>query len=446
MTGLQVATFPWDPKEAAPTQHNTPTVPSNAGNTGSYNASTSMNQPAASSQLPAGMREANGPVNPHIKQEPQDESRRMNNPVPVPRPSYQPTPGSTTAAQNAAAHLSANYGNRAAESIAAITSGMRGNQPTGAPQQPNYGQQQMQSQQQNYSQMSQQQMAYSQAAQQQAMQNMRGQMPMPMQQRQPHLQQPGPQMSREQYNKMMSEQQELQKQQSIPGAGGQGQGTSMTTDAYRKMMAEQSTEARQRILQAQGQQRMQTQNPQNGQQNHSGLPKSQHDGAGDMDDSAALVMNGDQVMGTVEIDNFIRSRIEANGRAMEGGGLFLPLSQANKLSKKKARKGKGVAAAQVDGGDEDDDDEDLKKEDVDEDAINSDLDDPDDGQEDEDEDEDGGHIMLCVYDKVQRVKNKWYVSFLAVESGCPTSWIVCLAYPTSWIVCLACPTSWIDCV
>ena len=43
----------------------------------------------------------------------------------------------------------------------------------------------------------------------------------------------------------------------------------------------------------------------------------------------------------------------------------------------------------------------------DEDAINSDLDDPDDNLDDDDEDEDGGHIMLCMYDKVQRVKNKW---------------------------------------
>jgi transcription initiation factor TFIIA large subunit len=31
--------------------------------------------------------------------------------------------------------------------------------------------------------------------------------------------------------------------------------------------------------------------------------------------------------------------------------------------------------------------------------------------EEEDEDEGMGHIMLCMYDKVQRVKNKWYVSF-----------------------------------
>jgi transcription initiation factor TFIIA large subunit len=60
----------------------------------------------------------------------------------------------------------------------------------------------------------------------------------------------------------------------------------------------------------------------------------------------------------------------------------------------------------MDGGDDDD----VKAEELDEDAINSDLDDPDEGlNEEEDEDEGMGHIMLCMYDKVQRVKNKWYV-------------------------------------
>jgi transcription initiation factor TFIIA large subunit len=50
----------------------------------------------------------------------------------------------------------------------------------------------------------------------------------------------------------------------------------------------------------------------------------------------------------------------------------------------------------------------VKDEELDEDAINSDLDDPDDGLNDEEDDEDSmGHIMLCMYDKVQRVKNKW---------------------------------------
>ena len=69
--------------------------------------------------------------------------------------------------------------------------------------------------------------------------------------------------------------------------------------------------------------------------------------------------------------------------------------------------------AQLDGGNDSDDDDDKVgiKDDPDiddEDAINSDLDDPDDNVPDETEEEGNqGEVMLCTYDKVQRVKNKW---------------------------------------
>ncbi|ODQ66516.1 transcription factor IIA, alpha/beta subunit [Nadsonia fulvescens var. elongata DSM 6958] len=45
----------------------------------------------------------------------------------------------------------------------------------------------------------------------------------------------------------------------------------------------------------------------------------------------------------------------------------------------------------------------------DSDGINSDLDDSEDelNSNDEEDDDDGGMIILCLYDKVQRVKNKW---------------------------------------
>ncbi|KAK9238628.1 transcription factor IIA, alpha/beta subunit [Lipomyces kononenkoae] len=45
----------------------------------------------------------------------------------------------------------------------------------------------------------------------------------------------------------------------------------------------------------------------------------------------------------------------------------------------------------------------------DSDAINSDLDDPEDeiNSQDDEENEDSGMIMLCLYDKVTRTKNKW---------------------------------------
>lgn len=43
----------------------------------------------------------------------------------------------------------------------------------------------------------------------------------------------------------------------------------------------------------------------------------------------------------------------------------------------------------------------------DEDAINSDLDDPDEDDNNNDDDDESPQIMLCMYDKVQRTKNKW---------------------------------------
>lgn len=134
---------------------------------------------------------------------------------------------------------------------------------------------------------------------------------------------------------------------------------------------------------------------------------AQNDGAADNDSGIlnAIDAEGKFVeIGRVQIDALIRSKIEANGRAMEGGGLMLPLSaRPKKLTSTINRK-------RVSGGDAADDDDDVKS-DPDEDAINSDLDDPDDDNlnEEEEEDAEGANMMLCMYDKVQRVKNKWYV-------------------------------------
>ena len=113
----------------------------------------------------------------------------------------------------------------------------------------------------------------------------------------------------------------------------------------------------------------------------------------------------------------IRQQVVEMSREMEGGGLMLPLSEHSKrpLSKKpRSSRAPPNAIAQLDGLDDSDDDDDksgIKDEDLDvddEDAINSDLDDPDDNVIDETEEEGNqGEVMLCTYDKVQRVKNKW---------------------------------------
>ena len=146
---------------------------------------------------------------------------------------------------------------------------------------------------------------------------------------------------------------------------------------------------------------------------------------------------------THEADLTLRQQVEQMNRSMEGGGLMMPLADQPKLPQVKKRKAVNTVVAsphssysilaaaqssdsnnvaripQMDGDEEDDDDDkagikDELKDDLfdddedDEDAINSDLDDPDDNViEEEPEDGRPQQIMLCTYDKVARVKNKW---------------------------------------
>jgi transcription initiation factor TFIIA large subunit len=131
-----------------------------------------------------------------------------------------------------------------------------------------------------------------------------------------------------------------------------------------------------------------------------------------------------------EVDQTLREQVDQMSLAMEGGGLMMPLSEQPQHSQEGTRKaGQHMVAAssssslgrilpfpqsviaQYDGLKESDDehikgDPDL---DDDEDAINSDLDDPEENIVEDEGDEEGkqGQIMLCTYDKVQRVKNKW---------------------------------------
>jgi transcription initiation factor TFIIA large subunit len=147
------------------------------------------------------------------------------------------------------------------------------------------------------------------------------------------------------------------------------------------------------------QQRMQQvqQAPRPGQPN--GLPPSQLDGPGDEAEEASPVL-----MDRAQIDEHLHAQIAARAKQMEGGGLMLPLKQATKDRSLAGKRSTADGPAQLDGGLDDD----VKSEEDDEDAINSDLDDPDEaGDDDEDDDDSMGHMMLCMYDKVQRVKNKW---------------------------------------
>lgn len=158
---------------------------------------------------------------------------------------------------------------------------------------------------------------------------------------------------------------------------------------------------------------------------------TQVDGANDWD---AMVTERRTVAlhdpaGRHNLDATLKQQVDQMSHDMEGGGLMVPLSEQPQLQVKRRKivpleaAGNSLSAtpatanvalasnvARYDGLDESDednikDDPDLEN---DEDAINSDLDDPDDNViEEGDEDPQQGQIMLCTYDKVQRVKNKW---------------------------------------
>jgi len=144
------------------------------------------------------------------------------------------------------------------------------------------------------------------------------------------------------------------------------------------------------------------------QQPPSNLPNAQHDGATDGFEGVLLQRGPDGrpvEMGRVEIDQVIHAQMAARAKEMEGGGLMVPLRKVGRRAGTASKKVTPDGPSQMDGPDDDDDDEKVE---LDEDAINSDLDDPDDAKDDDEEDDDSmGQMMLCMYDKVQRVKNKW---------------------------------------
>ncbi|KAL3471978.1 transcription factor IIA, alpha/beta subunit [Aspergillus californicus] len=107
-----------------------------------------------------------------------------------------------------------------------------------------------------------------------------------------------------------------------------------------------------------------------------------------------------------EGDRALRDHLRQRMLQLEGGGLMLPLEERESQPKGSTSLPNPAATMprpQFDGpGGED------TREEDDEDAINSDLDDPDDLVADDHDAEDSvGQVMLCTYDKVQRVKNKW---------------------------------------
>jgi len=110
------------------------------------------------------------------------------------------------------------------------------------------------------------------------------------------------------------------------------------------------------------------------------------------------------------ISNTINSQSSSNIPQTDGANDELTTEDIDKIIEKKILevnekevKDKGKKIAQVDGEDDDDDD-DLNYDD----NINSDLDDDDD--DDNDDENETEHLILCQYEKVTRIKNKWKCS------------------------------------
>jgi len=171
-------------------------------------------------------------------------------------------------------------------------------------------------------------------------------------------------------------------------------------------------------------------------QQHGSISAAQTDGPGDDEE-----MQWSDIMATrrshserdrIEADRVLRDHLEGT-IAMTDSGLMLPLDEQLRLTKKKRKlmtqKMAELSVAessmsasvgdagvpQYDGNDEDDSEEEkrnkakIRADEEDEDAINSDLDDDDEEAAEVADSGDGpvGETILCTYDKVQRVKNKW---------------------------------------
>ncbi|OJJ45612.1 hypothetical protein ASPZODRAFT_152651 [Penicilliopsis zonata CBS 506.65] len=110
-----------------------------------------------------------------------------------------------------------------------------------------------------------------------------------------------------------------------------------------------------------------------------------------------------------EGDRLLRDQLQQRMLQMEGNGLMLPLSEHTRRPAGRPAAGPlGTTITSTPGQFDGVDDEEDERVENDEDAINSDLDDPDDLVADEHDGDDAvGQVMLCTYDKVQRVKNKW---------------------------------------
>ena len=189
-----------------------------------------------------------------------------------------------------------------------------------------------------------------------------------------------------------------------------------------QMTPEQQRAYKERIMaQAHAKHQQNLQNLQQAQRRAAPVSNAQTDGPADWADMVAQRRADAAGASSREADVSIRQMVEQAGLDMEGGGLMMPLAEQKKpltltqlRAAQKSAPGElatpeassssmpSADVAQTDGPADDD-----VKEELDEDAINSDLDDTDDDAIEEADDDQTTELMLCTYDKVQRVKNKW---------------------------------------
>jgi transcription initiation factor TFIIA large subunit len=161
-------------------------------------------------------------------------------------------------------------------------------------------------------------------------------------------------------------------------------------------------------------------------QSRTPLQSAQHDGGNDSlaEWKAELARQRALAETSSQGDRLFHERMLQRQQQIEGGGLMLPLDERHIPSAGLKRRVDALfdideeehprrltlaptsSLRNAQGDAQADGDEDDEKEVVDEDAINSDLDDPEDTGGNP-EDETVEQVMLCTYDKVQRVKNKW---------------------------------------
>ncbi|KAL5119768.1 transcription factor IIA subunit alpha [Pleosporales sp. CAS-2024a] len=199
-------------------------------------------------------------------------------------------------------------------------------------------------------------------------------------------------------------------QQQMPQMPMQGQ--QQQQQQQRMLSAQQQQQQQQRLPQQMSQQQQQQQRPP--QQGHG--YQSQVDGSDDaLSDwnalKAARAAALEDEAGRLAADQFMRARIDAMAMRQDSG-LMVPLDSMASGKKRRAavrvlQAQDAEASSSAAGPGRFDGDDDAKEEDPD-DAINSDLDDPEDELNDGDNsDDEMVDYMLCTYDKVQRVKNKW---------------------------------------